>query len=109
MHDYNHLSHASSLCGNCTEVCAVKIDLHELLLDNRMKSVKEHDPSWTEQMAWKAWKLASLHRSLMNMGTPAIKNNVAKWLFGGWNKHRAPLHFSPKSFHQLWKERQNKS
>jgi L-lactate dehydrogenase complex protein LldF len=109
MHTYNHLSHASSLCGNCTEVCAVKIDLHELLLDNRMKSVKEHDPGWTEQMAWKAWKLASLHRSLMNMGTPAIKNNVAKWLFNGWNKHRAPLQFSPKSFHQLWKERQNQS
>ena len=32
MEDFKHLSFASSLCGNCTEVCAVKINLHELLL-----------------------------------------------------------------------------
>src|SRR5690606_37034308 len=35
MKEWKHLSHASSLCGNCTEVCAVKINLHELLLENR--------------------------------------------------------------------------
>ena len=31
MGEWKHLSYASSLCGNCTEVCAVKINLHELL------------------------------------------------------------------------------
>ncbi|HEY6062540.1 MAG TPA: lactate utilization protein B, partial [Chitinophagaceae bacterium] len=30
MDEWKHLSYASSLCGNCTEVCAVKINLHEL-------------------------------------------------------------------------------
>ncbi|MFX8762526.1 4Fe-4S dicluster domain-containing protein, partial [Acinetobacter baumannii] len=30
--EYKHLSYASSLCGNCTEVCPVRINLHELLL-----------------------------------------------------------------------------
>ncbi|MCW3081141.1 LutB/LldF family L-lactate oxidation iron-sulfur protein, partial [Segetibacter sp.] len=35
MDDYKHLSNASSLCGNCTEVCPVRINLHELLLENR--------------------------------------------------------------------------
>lgn len=109
MQEYNHLSQASSLCGNCTEVCAVKIDLHELLLDNRMKSVKQNNPPLSEKIAWKAWKLASLHRPLMDIASPSIKNNVAKWLFSGWNNHREPLHFSPKTFHQLWKERQQKS
>ena len=39
MDEYKHLSFASSLCGNCTEVCAVKINLHELLLVNRNESV----------------------------------------------------------------------
>ena len=29
MKEYNHLSFASSLCGKCTEVCPVKIPLHE--------------------------------------------------------------------------------
>src|SRR3984957_12687055 len=40
MGEWKHLSYASSLCGNCTEVCAVKINLHELLLDNRYHAVK---------------------------------------------------------------------
>ena len=39
--DWKHLSYASSLCGNCTEVCAVKINLHELLLENRHEAVQE--------------------------------------------------------------------
>jgi len=42
--EWKHLSYASSLCGNCTEVCAVKINLHELLLDNRSEAVKEGLP-----------------------------------------------------------------
>jgi L-lactate utilization protein LutB len=41
MDEFKHLSFASSLCGNCTEVCAVKINLHELLLENRHESVEE--------------------------------------------------------------------
>ncbi|HEX6848296.1 MAG TPA: LutB/LldF family L-lactate oxidation iron-sulfur protein, partial [Chitinophagaceae bacterium] len=41
MKEWKHLSYASSLCGNCTEVCAVKINLHELLLENRHEAVDE--------------------------------------------------------------------
>ena len=41
MDDWKHLSYASSLCGNCTQVCAVKINLHELLLENRHEAVEE--------------------------------------------------------------------
>ena len=40
MDEWKHLSYASSLCGNCTEVCAVKINLHELLLENRHEAVE---------------------------------------------------------------------
>ncbi len=40
MDDYKHLSNASSLCGNCTEVCPVRINLHELLLENRHEAVE---------------------------------------------------------------------
>ncbi len=32
---YQHLSSASSLCGACSTVCPVHIDLHHLLLENR--------------------------------------------------------------------------
>lgn len=35
LQSWKHLSHASSLCGACTEVCPVKIDLHHHVIHNR--------------------------------------------------------------------------
>ena len=80
MDDFKHLSYASSLCGACTEVCAVKINLHELLLDNRQESVKEGLSSFAEKIAWKLWKIASLNRKMMNLGNGDLKNKVVKYL-----------------------------
>ena len=105
MEEFKHLSYASSLCGNCTEVCAVKINLHELLLENRADSVEQGLTTFSERMAWKLWKLASLKRGLMNTGSGTFKNNVVNGLFKGWKKHRSELEFSPKTFNQMWKER----
>jgi L-lactate dehydrogenase complex protein LldF len=105
MNDFKHLSYASSLCGNCTEVCAVKINLHELLLENRHESVEEGLTTFTERMAWKVWRLASLKRGMMNMGSGNLKNKVVNGMFKSWNKNRSDLNFSQKTFNQLWKER----
>lgn len=105
MKEWKHLSYASSLCGNCTEVCAVKINLHELLLENRKESVDEGDAGWTEKIAWKLWKRASLNRGMMNMGSQSIKNRVVNKMFKGWTRHRADLDFAPKTFNQLWKQK----
>lgn len=105
MEDFKHLSFASSLCGNCTEVCAVKINLHELLLDNRKESVKEGLTSFAERTAWKIWKIACLNRRMMNMGSGPFKNKVVNGLFKDWNRYRADLNFSQKTFNQMWKER----
>ncbi len=104
MEDFKHLSFASSLCGNCTEVCAVKINLHELLLDNRKESVEEGLASFSERMAWKMWKIASLKRGIMNMGNGNLKNKVVNGLFKGWKENRSELNFSPKTFNEMWKE-----
>jgi L-lactate dehydrogenase complex protein LldF len=108
MDNFKHLSFASSLCGNCTEVCAVKINLHELLLENRKESVEEGLATFSEKMAWKVWKIASLKRGLMNMGNGNLKNKVVNGLFKGWAAHRSELNFSPKTFNELWKERYKK-
>src|SRR5258708_722210 len=101
--EWKHLSYASSLCGNCTEVCAVKINLHELLLDNRSEAVKEGYATWSEKVAWKAWKRASLSRSLMNMGNRRMKNWLVNKEFKAWTAHRAQLDFSPRTFNESWK------
>ncbi len=100
-----NLSFASSLGGNCSEVCAVKINLHELLLDNRKKSVEEGFTAFPERMTWKLWKTASLHRRLMNQGNGKLKNKVVYGLFKDWTKNRAELEFSKKTFNEMWKER----
>ena len=105
MNDFKHLSYASSLCGNCTEVCAVKINLHELLLENRHESVEEGLTSFSEKMAWKVWRIASLKRGMMNMGSGNLKNRVVNGMFKGWTEKRSDLDFSQKTFNQMWKER----
>ena len=105
MKEWKHLSYASSLCGNCTEVCAVKINLHELLLENRHEAVDEGDSSFAERTGWKLWKQAMLKRSLMNMGNRKIKDWVVNTLLKGWKEHRSKMEFPKKSFNQMWQEK----
>ena len=109
MDDFKHLSYASSLCGACTEVCAVKINLHELLLDNRQESVKQGMNSFAEKAAWKIWKIASLNRKMMNLGNGNLKNKVVNGLFKGWKENRSDLVFSKKTFNEMWKDREGQS
>lgn len=106
--EWKHLSNASSLCGNCTEVCAVKINLHELLLENRHEAVEEGIATWGEKIAWKVWKKASLNRGMMNMGNAKMKNWMVNKVFKGWTAHRGDLDFSNKTFNELWKEKNGK-
>lgn len=107
--EYKHLSYASSLCGNCTEVCPVRINLHELLLHNRHEAVAEGDSTLSERLAWKAWKQASLHRSMMNMGSGKMKNKIVNKIFKGWAAHRSALDFSPKTFNEMWREKRKET
>ena len=109
MDEFKHLSYASSLCGACTEVCAVKINLHELLLDNRQESVKQGLSSFAEKAAWKLWKIASLNRKMMNLGNGDLKNKVVNGLFKGWKENRTDLDFSKQTFNEMWKDRVGQS
>jgi L-lactate dehydrogenase complex protein LldF len=109
MDAYKHLSYASSLCGNCTEVCPVRINLHELLLENRQEAVSEGLSSFEERMAWKIWKKVSLHRKLMNAGSSKIKSWLINAFVKDWTRHRGELHFPKKSFNQIWRERDKRS
>ncbi len=105
MEEYKHLSNASSLCGNCTEVCPVRINLHELLLENRHEAVEFGMASFGERAAWKAWKTGSLSRRMMNMGNGKLKNWMINKVFKAWTVHRGDLNFSAKTFNEMWQER----
>jgi L-lactate dehydrogenase complex protein LldF len=108
MGDWKHLSYASSLCGNCTEVCAVKINLHELLLENRKEAVDEKQRSLAEKVAWKFWKKAMLNRSLMNMANGKLKSKVVNGFVKDWKKHRSDLQFPAQSFNEQWRKKKIK-
>jgi len=105
MDEYKHLSFASSLCGNCTEVCAVKINLHELLLENRYESVRAGKAELLEKIAWRAWKQAMLFRPALNLATGKMKNWFVNKVVTGWTAQRGDLQFPAKTFNQRWKEK----
>ncbi|HWR33829.1 MAG TPA: LutB/LldF family L-lactate oxidation iron-sulfur protein [Chitinophagaceae bacterium] len=108
MGEWKHLSYASSLCGNCTEVCAVKINLHELLLENRHEAVDEGYSKFSERMAWKMWKQGMLRRKWMNIAGSKTKNWVVNTLVKGWSAQRGKMEFPSKTFNQIWKEKYGK-
>src|SRR5471030_121804 len=54
LHNWKHLTYASSLCGACTETCPVKINLHHHLLQNRRNAIAEK-PVWWEKLAFKGF------------------------------------------------------
>jgi L-lactate dehydrogenase complex protein LldF len=107
MQEYGHLSFASSLCGNCTEVCPMNIQLHEMLLINRQQYNHKGYGSLTEKIMWKIFKSASQHRFMFDMATPKMKNVGFKKFFSPlWGGRRESIEFPKKTFHQLWKEEQ---
>jgi L-lactate dehydrogenase complex protein LldF len=105
MDEWKHLSYASSLCGNCTEVCPVRINLHELLLENRHESVEEGNTKLTEKLAWKFWKQAMLNRRMMNLGSSSVKGWMINTFVKEWKQSRSALQFPERNFNQMWKER----
>ncbi len=106
MQEFKHLSYASTLCGKCTEVCPVKIDIHKLLLLNRKLSVDTGLSPKTENWIWLFWKKAMLKRNKMDKGGAKIKNFMLKQFFKKqWGERRDLPEVAPKSFNQLWRER----
>jgi L-lactate dehydrogenase complex protein LldF len=108
MKEYKHLSFASSLCGKCTEVCPVKIDIHKHLLYNRRDAVNLDLTTSSERIAFKFWKKAMLKRKTMNKGGASVKNFALNNFFKKqWGERREMPNVAPKSFNEQWREKFN--
>lgn len=108
MKDFKHLSYASSLCGRCTEVCPVKIDIHKMLLLNRRDAVSEGLSPRTERLGWKGWKKAMSKRKLMDFVSGKWKNFFLRTFFRkSWGSYREMPVVEQKSFSRQWQERNN--
>lgn len=109
---YKSLPYASTLCGSCTNVCPVKINLHEQLLEWRKEVVRAGQlPLSKRLMMWGLGRLL-LHpfgyrhggkiggKLLQAFPKVLIKNRLNPWTRG----REMPV-FAKKSFYQLYKER----
>jgi L-lactate dehydrogenase complex protein LldF len=109
---HDSLPFACSLCGSCTDVCPVKIDLHHQLL------------TWRKEIAAlgllprsKVWsmKLASavLRRPRLYRLAGFFARKIVPWLprfmiynrFNAWGKQRELPEFPKQSFRQQFKDR----
>jgi L-lactate dehydrogenase complex protein LldF len=101
METWAHLSSASSLCGACTQVCPVGIDIHHLLLINRIES----KPSLFWKVFMKAWLSIISKRKILNIFSKygSLFQNLLSRLLPEEIKKRIPQ-ISQKSFSELWDE-----
>ncbi|HKF23032.1 MAG TPA: LutB/LldF family L-lactate oxidation iron-sulfur protein [Candidatus Angelobacter sp.] len=113
--EFAHLSSASSLCGACTSVCPVRIDLHHHLLHNRRDTVQAHETKGSERLMFRLWRTVILRPRLYSLA-----GGLGRWglraLYGlglegtvfdpmrEWNRRRAPVPLPRRSFRAQWKK-----
>lgn len=109
------LPFACSLCGSCTDVCPVKIDLHHQLLTWRREIAHRGLLPWSKR--W-AMKMAGLV-----LGSPrlyALSGKIVRWLlpklprfmlynrFNAWGNQRELPEIPRESFRELYRKRHGK-
>jgi len=105
--NFKHLSQASTLCGKCTEVCPVGIDIHNMLLLNRRDAVEANQVTSSEKTAWKRFTYAVKRRKLMDFFGGKVKNFFLRYFFKkAWGEHRDLPQMADKSFSKQWKEQE---
>ncbi|MBD1425051.1 LutB/LldF family L-lactate oxidation iron-sulfur protein [Sphingobacterium arenae] len=108
MKEFKHLSYASSLCGKCTEVCPVGIDIQKMLLLNRRDAVAQGLAPGMERRTWKGFTYAIQRRGLIDFFSGKTKNFFLQSFFKKtWGKHRELPKLAEKSFTKQWKERRD--
>ncbi len=87
--EHKHLSFASTLCGKCTDVCPVGIDLHHQLIMNRRHSVKNGYTTRAERWFMWAYTFSMKKRSRLDRFSPKRKNSLfTRFLAKGWGDRR---------------------
>ncbi|WP_321286628.1 lactate utilization protein B [uncultured Sunxiuqinia sp.] len=102
---YNHLSSACSVCSKCTEVCPVKIPLHNMLLYNRRDAVKNGDSPLSWNIGMKAFEYAFMKRKRLDLVTGTTKNKLGNLNKDAMGDQKSLPTFSRESFSQQWKNK----
>jgi len=114
MKKHASMAFASTLCGSCSDVCPVKIDIHQQLYKWRQLILRESDSSFIKKMVMKVMSLVfsypGLYRFAGKMGriiveiTPRfiVYNNLNPW----GRKRELPR--APKQSFREWYLQNNK-
>jgi L-lactate dehydrogenase complex protein LldF len=92
---YRSLPFASTLCGSCTDVCPVKIDLHTELYRWRQELTRR-DRSWTMKKAIMGFAAGifsrpTVYRAVSTIGAMLLRvmpRTLTNGLFGSWTDDR---------------------
>jgi len=115
------LPYASSLCAACTEVCPVKIPLHELLIQHRQDEVEQGRTSFAEKMAFKGFAFLTSHPAVYEQAIKAARLGLgpfsdqdgyigkAPGMLQGWTNVRDLPKPAAQTFREWWrKEKEGK-
>lgn len=114
--ELKELPYASSLCGACTEVCPVKIPLHDLLLEHRKDEVEQGLTPFAEQLAFKGFGYAASHPFVFDqavkiahagLGMFAKDGYISKGPgpLRGWTEARDLPRPAKESFREWWRKK----
>lgn len=113
MKEYADLPFASTLCGSCSNVCPVKINIHEQLYKWRQVIVKEGYADPKKAMAMKAMEF-----TLSNPGVYRTAGKAGRWFMkylpftvnnniNAWYKQRDMPEVPKESFGEWFKKQNN--
>ncbi len=106
--EYNHLSSACSVCGKCTEVCPVKVPLHELLLLNRREAVQDAEGGRMWNMTMKGFEYTFSKRKRLDMFGGEAKSFWVGKMKNILGKDKEMPKFAKESFSKQWKKQQER-
>jgi L-lactate dehydrogenase complex protein LldF len=104
LREWGHLPYASSLCGACTGVCPVKIELHHHLLHNRRNFVAQKLSNPLEKLAMRAFCWAMSSPARYRFAQTFLRIGAAKIFARAWTKTREFPVPARETFKDWWQK-----
>jgi L-lactate dehydrogenase complex protein LldF len=106
---YSNLPFASTLNGSCTNVCPVKINIHEQIYAWRKVLVRQHETPFVKRAAMKAagalFARPAMYRAAVERTNDALANLPRFVIYNGmnaWGKNREMPRPPAETFHQWY-------
>lgn len=104
--EFQYLNRATTLCGACSDICPVKINLHGIFIHNRSKANALQLTPQKERWFYLLWKKAMLRKSKFNFGTFKSNHLLMETIYSKiWGSAEITPPFAKKTFNEIWKEK----